>query len=106
MRWLFLTLPPPGERAGPTGGGLKKDLVTVMAQRVRRLIRHADSLPFAQVTSAKGATWLQEPPTGFRLPVPLDAAAVQRELKLVLQGGLVSLTGWISPSDAVRQAAQ
>ena len=88
---LFVTLPPAKKTARGTRGSLKPVLVTLMYHRLKRLLRHTQSQPFARVLSAKKAQWEPQLPRNTLMPAPLTQDALTTSLGDVLRGALASL---------------
>ena len=88
---LWVTLPPPQEQAPATGGGLREALVTLIAQRIRRLLRHAGTMPFAKVSSATTGVWEAQPPPNHSLPSALSLTEANTSHQAVLRGALRTL---------------
>ena len=88
---LFITLPSLGTVARPTGCGLRKEMVTLIAQRVRRVTLRVHTLPFAELQGAQDATWQATTPRGHRLPTPPQD--LHGTYDTVLQAALVTVCG-------------
>ena len=104
---LFQTVPPPRGQAGKTTGGVRKQQVQLVWNRLIRVATYADDQPYARLTSTTAATWEQQLPDDLKLPerpVP-DAAGVRmtailRRAVTVLAAGTTASTDVMGVANA------
>jgi hypothetical protein len=86
---LFVTLPQPSGDVHSLQGGIQDDLVVLFRARLRALLSpDRDPLMFANVTSAKTATWQSTFPETFTFPRALHGRHAQQDLAGVLRCAL------------------
>ena len=99
---LYVTLPPPANEPRQNRGFVPPTLRTLFLHRLKRMIRHPQSQPYARVTSAKEAQWEVSFPEDHRFPSPLNCAVGLHSFGTVLQSAVVSVTSPGVVNDDVR----
>ena len=99
---LFITMPLPSREPRGTVGGVPQSLLVLFTARLRRIIHHAASQPFARCTSAQQAVWDAAFPTAPPFPRPLTTCDHLPEFTTVLSGAITNLWGGSAVTEEVR----